>query len=545
MRILITGNMGYVGPVLTRFLRSALNDAELIGFDAGFFGHSLTGAGLLPEALLDRQVFGDIREFPAEFLDGVDAVVHLSAVSNDPMGNKFEAVTGEINRDASVRIAQMAAERGVKNFVFASSCSMYGYAEGGARKESDPTNPLTAYARSKIGCENELAELNLDGMTVTSLRFATACGMSDRLRLDLVLNDFVACAIASGEITVLSDGTPWRPLIDVEDMARAISWAIVRKRENGRQVSGGERRPRREQLSGQRPGGGGRAPGSWHDGFHQHQRAPGQALLQGGLCLVPVAGAGLHPASFARSVDRPSSRRACRHGLRRPGFPQLAVHAAEDARAPHGGRPPRSGFALALPRSRLRDRAMKFHKTPLDGAYLIELEKRGDDRGFFARFFCENEFGAAGLETRFVQINNSLTAAKGTLRGLHYQLPPAAEVKVVRAIRGALWDVIVDLRAGSLTHRKWFGTELNENNRLMMYVPRGFGHGFVTLSDNVEALYLDSAFYSPEAERGLRWNDPAIGIDWPVPPQEMSDKDRNWPDLNPKFHGVELMRGLT
>jgi nucleoside-diphosphate-sugar epimerase len=149
------------------------------------------------------------------------------------MGNKFEAVTGEINRDASVRIAQMAAERGVKNFVFASSCSMYGYAEGGARKESDPTNPLTAYARSKIGCENELAELNLDGMTVTSLRFATACGMSDRLRLDLVLNDFVACAIASGEITVLSNGTPWRPLIDVEDMARAISWAIVRKRENG------------------------------------------------------------------------------------------------------------------------------------------------------------------------------------------------------------------------------------------------------------------------------------------------------------------------
>jgi nucleoside-diphosphate-sugar epimerase len=233
MRILITGNMGYVGPVLIRFLRSALNDAELIGFDAAFFGHSLTGVGFLPEALLDRQAFGDIREFPAEFLQGVDAVVHLSAVSNDPMGSKFEAVTGEINRDASVRIAQMAAERGVKSFVFASSCSMYGYAEGGARKESDPTNPLTAYAQSKIGCEKDLAELDLDGMSVTSLRFATACGMSDRLRLDLVLNDFVACAIASGEITVLSDGTPWRPLIDVEDMARAISWAIVRKRENG------------------------------------------------------------------------------------------------------------------------------------------------------------------------------------------------------------------------------------------------------------------------------------------------------------------------
>jgi nucleoside-diphosphate-sugar epimerase len=233
MRILITGNMGYVGPVVTRFLRTNLKDARLIGFDTGFFGHSLTGAGVLPETLLDRQVFGDIRDFPPELLDGIDAVVHLSAVSNDPMGNRFETVTGDINQNASVRLAQLAADRGVKTFVFASSCSMYGYAEGGARKENDPTNPLTAYARSKIGSEKAFAGLDLGGMTITSLRFATACGMSDRLRLDLVLNDFVACAIASGEITVLSDGTPWRPLIDVEDMARAISWAIVRRPENG------------------------------------------------------------------------------------------------------------------------------------------------------------------------------------------------------------------------------------------------------------------------------------------------------------------------
>ncbi|HZZ62628.1 MAG TPA: SDR family oxidoreductase [Roseiarcus sp.] len=233
MRILITGNMGYVGPVLTRRLREKFEDAELIGFDAGFFGQSLTGASILPEALLDKQVFGDIRELPSELLAGVDAVVHLSAVSNDPIGAKFEAVTADINKEASVRLAKLAAERGVKSFVFASSCSMYGYAEGGARKETDPTNPLTAYARSKIGTEKALAELDLDGMAVTSLRFATACGMSDRLRLDLVLNDFVACALASGEITVLSDGTPWRPLIDVEDMARAILWAILRRPDNG------------------------------------------------------------------------------------------------------------------------------------------------------------------------------------------------------------------------------------------------------------------------------------------------------------------------
>jgi len=188
---------------------------------------------------------------------------------------------------------------------------------------------------------------------------------------------------------------------------------------------------------------------------------------------------------------------------------------------------------------------MLFHETPLVGAYLIEQERRGDARGFFARYFCENEFGAKGLETRFVQINNSLSAKAGTLRGLHYQLPPAAEVKVVRCVRGALWDVIVDLRPDSPTFKKWFGAELNAENRLMMYVPRGFAHAILTLSDDAEAIYLVSAFYGPEQERGVRWNDPAIGIEWPIQPVEISDKDAKWPDLDAGFHGLERMRGLT
>jgi nucleoside-diphosphate-sugar epimerase len=235
MRILITGNMGYVGPALVRFLEAQDPDLDLIGYDASFFGHSLTGATSLPEGLLSRQYFGDVRTLPEALLEGVDAVVHLAAVSNDPMGKEFEEVTSAINRGASVRLAQLAAKKGVRNFVFASSCSMYGASEGGARKETDPTNPLTAYARSKIGTEDDLKTADLGDMTFTSLRFATACGMSDRLRLDLVLNDFVACAVTSGEITVLSDGTPWRPLIDVEDMARAIAWAVRRRAENGGQ----------------------------------------------------------------------------------------------------------------------------------------------------------------------------------------------------------------------------------------------------------------------------------------------------------------------
>jgi dTDP-4-dehydrorhamnose 3,5-epimerase len=187
---------------------------------------------------------------------------------------------------------------------------------------------------------------------------------------------------------------------------------------------------------------------------------------------------------------------------------------------------------------------MKFHKTPLEGAYVIEPERRGDDRGFFARVYCEKEFAAQGLNTNFVQVNNSLSAKAGTLRGLHYQLPPSGEVKLVRAVKGALWDVITDLRAGSPTYGKWHGVELTAENRLMYYVPRGFAHGFVTLTDDVEALYLVSDFYNPQAERGLRWNDPTIGIKWPKQPEEISEKDGVWPDLNNEFHGMELMRGL-
>jgi nucleoside-diphosphate-sugar epimerase len=233
MRILITGNMGYIGPVVVAHLRNRLPTAELIGFDASFFAHCLTGADSLPESLLDRQHFGDVREFPAELLSGVDAVVHLAAVSNDPMGNRFEQVTDDINYKASGRIADLSRRAGVKHFVFASSCSVYGAGGAAARTERDEINPLTAYARSKIATEQALAAQESGSMITTCLRFATACGMSPRLRLDLVLNDFVACAIALGEITVLSDGTPWRPLIDVRDMARAIEWAVGRPVDSG------------------------------------------------------------------------------------------------------------------------------------------------------------------------------------------------------------------------------------------------------------------------------------------------------------------------
>ena len=187
---------------------------------------------------------------------------------------------------------------------------------------------------------------------------------------------------------------------------------------------------------------------------------------------------------------------------------------------------------------------MIFHKTPLEGVFLIEPEKRGDERGFFARVFCDDEFATHGLETRFVQANNSLTAKKGTLRGMHYQLPPAAEVKLVRCIRGGFHDLIVDLRPDSPSFGKWFGADLTAENRMTMYVPRGFAHGFVTLTEDAEAYYLVSAPYAPQQERGLRFDDPWFAAQWPVRPTEVSAKDGSWPAFDPVYHAIESLRGI-
>lgn len=233
MRILVTGNMGYVGPGVVARLRQRFPAATIVGVDAGFFAHCLTGARRLPECAADLQYIADVRHLPSEVLAGVDVVVHLAAISNDPIGNLFEQVTYEVNHRASVDLAQRARDAGCRSFVFASSCSIYGQADDSPRTETSPLNPLTAYAKSKVLTERDLESLATDRFTVTALRFATACGMSDRLRLDLVVNDFVACAVTSRKISILSDGTPWRPLIHVKDMALAIEWAVQREASRG------------------------------------------------------------------------------------------------------------------------------------------------------------------------------------------------------------------------------------------------------------------------------------------------------------------------
>ena len=228
MKILITGNMGYIGPCVVERLRSSYPALTLVGLDMGYFANCLTHSEILPECRVDQQYFADVRKFPLELLDNVDAIVHLAGISNDPMGNTFEQITLDINYRASLELAKKAKEKGVRSFVFASSCSMYGSADDSPRDERSPLNPLTAYAKSKVYTERDLETIADESFKVTSLRFSTACGMSERLRLDLVLNDFVTGAVTSKKITILSDGTPWRPLINIKDMARAIDWAVSR-----------------------------------------------------------------------------------------------------------------------------------------------------------------------------------------------------------------------------------------------------------------------------------------------------------------------------
>jgi dTDP-4-dehydrorhamnose 3,5-epimerase len=174
---------------------------------------------------------------------------------------------------------------------------------------------------------------------------------------------------------------------------------------------------------------------------------------------------------------------------------------------------------------------MEFLKTPLEGAFLVRQKRLEDHRGFFARAFCKQELGAAGLQQDMVQLNVGFSHAAGTLRGLHFQEAPHAEAKFMRCTRGAIFDVIVDLRPESPTRGRWYGAELTAENGVMLYAPEGFAHGYQTLVPNTEMYYLTSALYAATAARGVRYDDPALAIEWPLPVTVISDADRSWPDF--------------
>jgi dTDP-4-dehydrorhamnose 3,5-epimerase len=183
---------------------------------------------------------------------------------------------------------------------------------------------------------------------------------------------------------------------------------------------------------------------------------------------------------------------------------------------------------------------MKYTETPLKGAYIIELEPFRDNRGLFARTFCKRDFQKIGHKKEFVQFNHSVTFQKGTIRGMHYQVPPSSEIKLIRCIRGSVFDVIIDLRYKSSTFLKYFTAELSETNMKMIYVPEGFAHGFQTLEDNSQLIYHHTQFYNPSDERGIRYNDPAININWLLQPINITDKDKNYPLIDNNFKGIKI-----
>jgi len=172
---------------------------------------------------------------------------------------------------------------------------------------------------------------------------------------------------------------------------------------------------------------------------------------------------------------------------------------------------------------------MKFHKTKINGLYVIELEPYIDERGYFVRVFCQKELAKIGIEFKIVQVNQSLTKKRGTIRGMHFQKPLKAEDKIVRCLRGAIYDVAIDLRKDSPTYGQWVSEELTEDNKKMFLIPKGFAHGFQTLTDNCEILYFMSEFYSPEHESGVRWDAPFFNIAWPIKNPILSENDKNWP----------------
>ena len=174
---------------------------------------------------------------------------------------------------------------------------------------------------------------------------------------------------------------------------------------------------------------------------------------------------------------------------------------------------------------------MIFLPAGIEGAHLVRLEGRSDERGSFARAWCTEEFAGNGMVASFVQANVARTRRRGTLRGLHYQVEPHSEAKLIRCTRGSIFDVAVDLRTASPTFGRWFSAELTEDRDELLYVPPGCAHGYQSLTDDVEVFYLASHRYTPDAERGIRFDDPAFGIRWPLPVSEISDKDRRWPDL--------------
>jgi len=526
-KILVTGSEGYIGSVLMPMLIK--EGYDVTGLDTCFFAEgNLTNERILDYKLIKK----DIRDVKIGDLQGFDAIIHLAGLSNDPLGDLDENLTLEINYLGSVNLAKLAKEAGIKRFIFSSSCSLYGAGAGKLLTEEDESNPQTPYGKSKILAENEITKLAEDDFSPVFMRNSTAMGVSPRMRFDIVVNQMCGNAKAKEKIFVFGKKTPWRPLVHIKDISGSFIAVLKADKEtiHNQVFNVGDEKENYQIRN--------LAETIQERGFPDAEIV----TVEGNLTDVRDYKVSFDKLNRKLGYSASVSVHDCISELRQAyDKVNLDVETLEHPLYVKLKQVKKLMEEGKIDKSlRWKKPDFSFEETPLKNAYIIEINQFKDERGMFEKMYSKKVFEENGLKHMCDEINHSLSKDKGTIRGMHFQLSPDCQAKIVRCVKGSVFDVIIDIRKGSPTFLKWFGITLSENDNKMLYVPKGFAHGFQTLEDNTEIIYNHDGYYNPTNEGAIRFNDPRIGIKFPLGATVVSEKDRKHDLLDDKFEGIEI-----